>query len=511
VTNFFVFRTDLDSRTSFWEVIKQKGRLQQGWALAGTSLLDNSGNIQSEDDWIRKCWPAFKRAWKDFTKKGAIERYKILRLMLQIHPGDLVIVPKMPEDDKFVLVRASQNPARIGRDAPCYDFDENPNPQDDFRHQVFVDPDSVREFSWKSLPGSAGEKRLQFYQKAVNQIKDEMLQKEIRGLSNRSEDKRMEPEIVRLDRVAALLRFKRQLILQGPPGTGKTRLAKRLAAEMLKLTAADVEREENDNTGAFANSKFTKVSTSASFANCWDIVQFHPSYNYEDFVRGIRIQTSGTKSPEYKTENRIFGQLAEYALGHKDKSVVLIIDEINRANLGAVLGELIYALEYRGVAVSTPYTPENNQDSSILIPKNLYVIGTMNTADRSIGHIDYAIRRRFAFERISPDASVIEEMYRNKPAQLREEALSLFSDVEDLFFKRSNGHKVEPSEYVSRDFDPLDVQVGHSYFLADDGNTLRMKCRYEVLPILEEYVKDGVLNEKVREKLDPLRKRLESR
>ena len=194
MANFFVFRTDYASRTWLWEEMTQKGRLRQGWALAGTSLLDDRGNIQSEDEWIGKCWPTFKRAWKDFTKNGAAERYKILKLMLQIQPGDFLIVPKMPEDDKFVLVRAHQNPARIGRDAPCYDFDENPNPHDDFRHQVFVDPESVREFSWKSLPGAAGEKRLQFYQKAVNQVKDEMLQKTIKGLDDRNAANRTEAE-----------------------------------------------------------------------------------------------------------------------------------------------------------------------------------------------------------------------------------------------------------------------------------------------------------------------------
>lgn len=88
------------------------------------------------------------------------------------------------------------------------------------------------------------------------------------------------------------------------------------------------------------------------------------------------------------------------------KNFVLIIDEINRANLPAVLGELIYALEYRGESVNSMYSIDG--DSTIIIPKNLFIIGTMNTADRSVGHIDYAIRRRFAFEKLLPSEDIIE-------------------------------------------------------------------------------------------------------
>lgn len=315
----------------------------------------------------------------------------------------------------------------------------------------------------------------------------------------------------RLESLENVLRSKGQIILQGPPGTGKTRLAKRLAARMLGRKPDEVDMEENEQKGAFHDLRFIAGKPAISGKGYWSIVQFHPSYNYEDFVRGIRPVTGNNDGISYETQDRVFAELARYAQGRSDKDVVLIIDEINRANLAAVLGELIYALEYRGVEVRTPYTPKGFSDSSIVVPKNLYIIGTMNTADRSIGHIDYAIRRRFAFEYVGADSAAIEQRY-NKPAEtaLQTKALDLFQSVEGFFFRRAASGISERSEYLSRDFDPKDVQVGHSYFLAKDLQHLKVKCLYEVVPILEEYVKDGVLNEAALTPIKELRERIKS-
>lgn len=150
---------------------------------------------------------------------------------------------------------------------------------------------------------------------------------------------------------------------------------------------------------------------------------------------------------------------------------ILIIDEINRSNLPSVLGELIYALEYRGEAVESMY--ELDGDRIIILPPNLYIIGTMNTADRSVGHIDYAIRRRFAFVDLLPDKTIIKFPL----------AQEFFNDIESLF-----------ENYIASDFEKNNVMLGHSYFLADSNKDLKMKLKYEVLPILNEYLKDGVLN-----------------
>ncbi|GGH69860.1 DNA polymerase III delta prime subunit [Filimonas zeae] len=167
----------------------------------------------------------------------------------------------------------------------------------------------------------------------------------------------------------------------------------------------------------------------------------------------------------------------------KLKNYVLIIDEINRANLSSVLGELIYGLEYRNKPVNSMYAIDG--DKQLVLPPNFYIIGTMNTADRSVGHIDYAIRRRFAFVDVLPEAlEEDEEIYFNTAG---------FTKVAALF----NSNNVSP------EFEAKDVQVGHSYFIVkkqdapsieERDELFRLKMTYEVVPILLEYVKDGILN-----------------
>lgn len=173
------------------------------------------------------------------------------------------------------------------------------------------------------------------------------------------------------------------------------------------------------------------------------------------------------------------------------QNYVLIIDEINRANLPAVLGELIYALEYRGEKVESMYAID--EDNSLVLPPNLYIVGTMNTADRSVGQIDYAIRRRFAFVDIVP-----KNLSDTLGYDFKKDA---FEKVSNLFTK----------EYLSDEFvDKVqEVQIGHSYFIQEyekdeKGNNDKskpidfdMRIEYEIKPILREYVKDGIFKEQV--------------
>lgn len=215
------------------------------------------------------------------------------------------------------------------------------------------------------------------------------------------------------------------------------------------------------------------------------ILQFHPSYTYEDFVRGISTETNGS-SIMYKATNRILVDMADKATLDPGRSYILILDEINRANLSSVLGELIYALEYRGREVESMYAVNNS--NKILLPKNLYIIGTMNTADRSVGHIDYAIRRRFAFVDLLPEK---------------------LTDNDEIWFNTTGYEKVAKlfnRNNVSNEFDVKDVQLGHSYFIVKKDDTVdansrdelfKLKMDYEVKPILREYVKDGVLIGKI--------------
>ncbi|MGN6396680.1 MAG: AAA family ATPase [Mucilaginibacter sp.] len=159
------------------------------------------------------------------------------------------------------------------------------------------------------------------------------------------------------------------------------------------------------------------------------------------------------------------------------KRYVMVIDEINRANLPAVLGELIYALEYRDRPIKPIYDLEEGENM-ITLPSNLYIIGTMNTADRSVGHLDYAIRRRFAFRDILPDEHVITY----PPAK------NLFRQIRALF-----GTSHQDPGYLSPEFSEKDLMLGHSYFMCNDTAQLRLKFQYEIWPLLEEYVRDGIL------------------
>lgn len=215
----------------------------------------------------------------------------------------------------------------------------------------------------------------------------------------------------------------------------------------------------------------------------YKIIQFHPAYTYEDFVRGIIAKTDAAGNISYEVENKTLAEFAEKAEGNPNGNYVLIVDEINRANLPAVLGELIYTLEYRDdESMESMYEYEGKRN--IKLPSNLYIIGTMNTADRSVGHIDYAIRRRFAFVDILPDETVI----------THDKAKNLFEKVANLF----------SSEYLSPDFHKNDVQIGHSYFIVGDESELRTKWLYEIKPILNEYIKDGILLSEAQEVIDSL-------
>lgn len=267
-----------------------------------------------------------------------------------------------------------------------------------------------------------------------------------------------------IKQINMLLQFKKQIILQGAPGTGKTYTAKKVAEAM----------------------------------GCgYEVIQFHPSYTYEDFVRGIVSKTEGNNI-KYEVEDKILMNAIEKAKEHE--KYILIIDEINRANLPSVLGELLYALEYREEPVICPYKKDKEDDGKIIIPKNLYIIGTMNTADRSIGNIDYAVRRRFAFYTVKANEEYIKDDYSKK------------------VFKYIKNEIIE--KHLSEEYYIDDIMIGHSYFIFSDEaysdedlayKYMNLSLQYNIIPLLEEYYKDGILidNEKgkVKDKIKELKEK----
>ena len=173
--------------------------------------------------------------------------------------------------------------------------------------------------------------------------------------------------------IEELIRRKKNIVLQGAPGVGKTFLAKRIAYQLV-----GAKKDENIET-----------------------IQFHQSYSYEDFIQGIRPTTSG----DFTIRNGIFYNFCEKAKNNPDEAFVFIIDEINRGNLSKIFGELLMLIEYdkRSPRYELKLTYSEDSSPKFYVPENVYIIGTMNTADRSIAIVDYALRRRFAFCDIEPE------------------------------------------------------------------------------------------------------------
>lgn len=246
----------------------------------------------------------------------------------------------------------------------------------------------------------------------------------------------------------------RQAVIQGPPGTGKTFLAKQ-AAEVIIGAPLDDQR--------------SKLASSEEGGR-WGIVQFHPSYGYEDFIQRMVPQQNASGAVVVEIVDMPFLVACQIASEIAPAPFVLIIDEMNRADLQNVFGELMYALEYRDEPVTLQYSRDD-----LVVPENLYLIGTMNTADSSVVQVDYAIRRRFVFLDAPPDCQVIESVVADENA--RKVALALFNATNAA----CNNHPR--------------FSIGHSYFLKQDIPGLLNGFVYQVLPVLRSYQDNGVIAE----------------
>ena len=246
--------------------------------------------------------------------------------------------------------------------------------------------------------------------------------------------------------LASLTDASPQIILQGPPGTGKTFVAKELARYLLEgMTEGQVDQYI-------------------------EIVQFHPSYGYEDFVEGLKPVSRPDGGLEFA---RVPGPIVRLAnlIEQDGNPRVLIIDEMNRANLPRVFGELMYLLEYRGQHLNLMYQEEFS------LPSNLFIIGTMNTADKSIKGIDLALRRRFDFFEVPPSVEVLRGHYATHSNKLGE---SLFKGFEDL------------NNEVAADMGDRHHGIGHSFFILDsfDRSDLVDVWELQLAPLLEDYFYD---------------------
>lgn len=246
----------------------------------------------------------------------------------------------------------------------------------------------------------------------------------------------------RYNMLVSVLKNKKNIILQGAPGVGKTFAAKRLAYSMMG------EKDEN------------RI----------EFVQFHQNYSYEDFMMGYKPVNDG-----FELKYGIFYHFCQKAANHPDKEYFFIIDEINRGNMSKIFGELLMLIErdYRGTKATLAYN-----GLSFTVPKNLYIIGMMNTADRSLAMIDYALRRRFSFFDIEPGFD--SEGFMKYQEELNNETFSLLvSKVKEL------NKEISLDKSLGKGF-----CIGHSYFCGQtecSDEWLHAIVDYDILPMLSEY------------------------
>ena len=305
--------------------------------------------------------------------------------------------------------------------------------------------------------------------------------------------------------------FDHNIILYGPPGTGKTYKTVYYAVSM--CTGESIEDLYGEN-GCYENVKAVYDDMENQGRICF--TTFHQSYNYEDFVEGIRPVLNGksfekkineepngkpseelnekpnekteentaAQSLKYKVEAGIFKKFCEEAAKHKEKNYVFIIDEINRGNVSEIFGELMTLIETSKRDTASVILP--NSRESFTVPSNVYIIGTMNTADRSLTALDAALRRRFFFEEIMPEPEMLREMKADSVRYEDEDGQTGKVDV------------VKILETVNKRIEFLldrDHTIGHAYFNEICGKNATMEnlekvFRNKIFPLLQEYFFD---------------------
>ena len=259
-----------------------------------------------------------------------------------------------------------------------------------------------------------------------------------------------------LAQILERLQSKKAMILQGPPGVGKTFVARKLAYALM---------EEVDN-------------------NRIEMVQFHQSYSYDDFVRGYRPVEG--KAGSFALQNGVFYEFCQRAINDPDREYIFIIDEVNRGNLSQIFGELLMLIEAdkRDPEFAVHLVYRNSNEPRFYIPPNLYLIGLMNVADRSLAMVDYALRRRFVFVNLTPQYE--SDLYRQWLLER-----SMQPELVNLIIERLSAlnKQIKEDSLLGENY-----QIGHSFFCPKGDNFAGLDkswyqgiIRTEITPLLKEY------------------------
>jgi len=437
-----------DGKKTYWQMMRERNRVAVGWPDLG------------DISWVE-------------AKSESRERLR--QLLQERYPGQPTTIGQscsqvthfvagMAEGD-IVLAARGMTILGVGRVVGEYEY----HPEFDFPHQRKVEWLSLGE--WE-LPESR--EGLQSTVRPIGKYDENLLAIE-RRIQSADDDGGPVPDPSVIDkssfrlagipgRIQSILDRKGQVILYGPPGTGKTYWAERTAHDLAAFSAFGKPFEALDEP------QRDVVLGHGGQAGLVRICCFHPAYGYEDFLEGFRPQTVNGHVT-FELRDGVFKRLCKDAASSPDRNFYLIVDEINRGDIPRIFGELLTTLEKdkRGKRIVLPLSQE-----AFEVPRNVFLLGTMNTADRSISLLDAALRRRFGFVEMMPDGAVLKESaVHGIPLRAWFEALN-----------------ARIREHVGRD--ARNLQIGHSYLMHSGSPlkelaALKRALRDDIIPLLEEY------------------------
>ena len=450
--SYYRIGTANNSGTSYWQEMYHGSYVSIGWPALG-NLREYEAETENRIEIKEKIRTAYKEHYPNSDSVMTRKSGEILRFYKDIKEGDIIVAG----DGETVL--------GVGRIIGDYDFiegsdfphtrkvewlytgtDKLPNPKEGLRTAVIPYQDFENMLKIRELAASG---KTAHIDKPVKQPVS--TEKPLPSLDDETK------------RIESILERKKQVILYGPPGTGKTYYAEKVARELAarkRYRKSFVSLNENERNTIVGDGRANGLIRMCCF---------HPSYGYEDFIEGIKPRTENGATL-FESKDGIFKKLCADA-NQSDYDFYLIIDEINRGDISRIFGELIMLIEKnkRGKSLALPVSGE-----TFNVPPNVYLIGTMNTADRSIALLDVALRRRFGFKEFLPEYALLEGVN--------------FGSVPLSEWLRQLNQRI--CRTLGRD--ARNLQIGHSYFM-EGGKAIASKELFkkilseDVLPLIEEY------------------------